>query len=693
MKNKTIIFTFKEINRMKKIYLPILAASLGLLLMCHSAHAENQLLDEITIRGQKESPKEESLSIREVRESPAKDMGEALKQIEGISYVHKGAIANDIVLRGFQKDNINVLVDGVRLHGACPSRMDPPSFHYDFAEIEQVKVIKGPYDLTNPGGLGGMIDAQTKKPGMGLGGEVNLGFGDWNSVNTSATASYGTEGYDGLLGYAYKYSDVPKSGDGKRLTEIYPATSRNRYKPDAIDSRAYEINTGWGKFAVNPTDNSRSEISYTYQDADHVLYPYLKMDADYDRTHRLNWTYRIQKISPALQDLKLQVYWDTVDHLMDDRLRDSSNPPPATVNRPYSMRTDAKTQVYGAKLNASLATGPGTLKTGIDYYNRNWDAVNQRAGYFAYRDLAMIPDVSIDNLGMFGEYELPLGSQFTLKSGLRGDLTWAEANKTNTLVKAGTTRDFANVSANLQLTYTPAKGLDLFTGIARGTRTPDQQELFLDVPSTTQYWHGNKDLKSTINHQADIGAKYSTDRFYINSTIFYSDLQDYINFYQVPTTPPAPTQKSYQNIHATMWGAEVGSQVSLDYDLFLRGSLSYVEAHNESANRPLSEIPPLRGTVSVRYDNGTFFFEALENLARKQDRVDTGLQESPTSGWATTDIKGGINYQKISLIIGINNLFDKFYFSHLSYARDPFTSGLKVPENGRNVYFSAGYRF
>jgi len=675
---------------MKNNSLFSLSAVLLLTLVHYPAHAENQILDEITVRGQKESPKDESLTIREVRESPARDIGEALKQVEGISYVHKGAIANDVVLRGFQKDNINVLVDGVRLHGACPSRMDPPSFHFDFAEIEQVKIVKGPYDLSNPGGLGGTIDAQTKNPGKGLGGDINLSYGDWNSINAAATASYGTDSYDGLLGYAYKYSDVPKSGDGKRLTEIYPATSPNRYKSNAIDSKAYEINTGWGKFAVNPTENSRSEISYTYQDADHVLYPYLKMDADYDKTYRLNWTYRIQKISPLLQELKLQAYWDKVEHLMDDRFRFSSQTSP----RFYSMQTDAQTQVYGAKLNAALAIGPGTLRTGIDYYNRNWDALNRRAMYFAYRDTAMLPDVSIDNLGMFAEYELPLGSQFTLQGGLRGDLTWAEANKTNTLITAGTKRDFADVSANLQLTYTPVKGLDIFSGIARGTRTPDQQELFLDVPvmmpsATSNYWHGNKELKATVNHQADIGAKYSTDRFYVKASIFYSDLQDYINLYQLPTT----FEKSYQNIHATMWGAELGSQVSLDYDLFLRGSLSYVEARNESAGRPLSEIPPLRGTVSLRYDNGTFFFEALENLAREQDRVDSGLNETTTAGWVTTDIKSGINYQGFSVILGISNLFDKQYFSHLSYSRDPFQSGIKVPENGRNVYLSLGYKF
>ena len=83
--------------------------------------------------------------------------------------------------------------------------------------------------------------------------------------------------------------------------------------------------------------------------------------------------------------------------------------------------------------------------------------------YQNYANLAMIPDAGIDNLGLFAEYELPLASKLVLKAGLRGDLTWAEAGKTNTLVITGTSENFANVSANLQLTYTPLKGLDIFT--------------------------------------------------------------------------------------------------------------------------------------------------------------------------------------------------------------------------------------
>ena len=100
--------------------------------------AEPIMLEEIVVKGAELPSNEETLTIREVRESPARDIGEAVEMLPGLSALRKGAIANDIVLRGQQGDDINVLMDGVRVQGGCPSRMDPPSFHFDFAEVESI---------------------------------------------------------------------------------------------------------------------------------------------------------------------------------------------------------------------------------------------------------------------------------------------------------------------------------------------------------------------------------------------------------------------------------------------------------------------------------------------------------------------------------------------------------------------------
>ena len=69
-----------------------------------------------------------------------------------------------------------------------------------------------------------------------------------------------------------------------------------------------------------------------------------------------------------------------------------------------------------------------------------------------------------------------------------------------------------------------------------------------------------------------------------------------------------------------------------------------------------------------------------------------GLGETPTAGYATTDLKTGFKYKDLSVIGGVSNLFDIQYYNYLSYLRDPFASGVKVPENGRNFYVTVQFK-
>jgi len=413
-----------------------------------------------------------------------------------------------------------------------------------------------------------------------------------------------------------------------------------------------------------------------------VLYPYLKMDADYDRTHRLNWSLRGKHLSERIGEAVLQVYWDRVDHRMDDRLRQSAVGKP----RDYSMLTDATTWVVGAKATASLAVGPRTLRTGVDHYSRNWDADNRRAMFTMaqpYTRLNMIPDVTTRNLGVFGEYEWPLADRLVLRGGVRGDLTRIEADQRNNASLLDDSTDFAEASGNLQLTWTAAEGLELFVGAGRGVRPPDAQELYLDVPAMPPAvtWRGNPGLDASVNHQADLGLKYATGRLYLTGSLFYSRVDDFVSLYS-----PSAFLKSYRNIDASFWGGEIGAQASLPLDLFLKASLSYTEGRNEDEDRPLAEIPPLEGSLVLRYDVDSWFVELSENFAARQDRVDSSLNEEETPGWMTTDLRAGLKYGVWSFYVGVENLLDKHYFSHLSYLRDPFSSGVKVPETGRSFH-------
>ena len=68
-----------------------------------------------------------------------------------------------------------------------------------------------------------------------------------------------------------------------------------------------------------------------------------------------------------------------------------------------------------------------------------------------------------------------------------------------------------------------------------------------------------------------------------------------------------------------------------------------------------------------------------------QDRVAASRLETPSPGFTTLSLRGGIQLPKrLSLQAGVENLGDKFYFEHLN-SLNPFTRE-RIPEMGRNVF-------
>jgi iron complex outermembrane receptor protein len=443
---------------MKKAFLLTAIVSFG--------YAQEILLKEVELKAKKETFKD-SLEIREVRESSAKDVGEALTKLEGIWKIRKGGIANDVVLRGFYRDNINVLIDDDRVYAACPNRMDPPAFHVDFSQVERIEVIKGPFDVRHQGSMAGLVNIITKKPEKGFHLKLNASAGSFNFINLSPVISYADDKLGILVGYSYRYSKPYKDGDGRRVTES-ANTSPRPYRPQFINSKAFEINTYWTKLGFKPIENHSVEFSYTKQDARHVLYPYLHMDAIYDKTDRFNMNYQIDGISDMLKSLKFHLYYTKVDHLMDSRFRTG-----------MYMRTDAESKTYGGRLEANL----GDLTLGFEAYKRNWDATTfmmMMGSQFS------IPDVDTESFGLYGEYKRNLSDRLRLVAGLRLDTTKTEADssKANTNLyydykdTRSTSKTDTYPSGNVQLFYELQKGTELFVGLGHSVRVPDAQERY-----------------------------------------------------------------------------------------------------------------------------------------------------------------------------------------------------------------------
>jgi len=415
------------------------------------------------------------------------------------------------------------------------------------------------------------------------------------------------------------------------------------------------------------------------------------MDSPKDDADRLSFKLNLGK-------LKLTTYYSHVDHQMNNSKRTSM----------VFMETIAKTTTYGGKLEYEL----GNITLGLEAFRWNWKA-RTRIGTMAQDT---IPDVDFVNVGVFGEYRNRLSKKLRLVAGLRLDTTETKADKsranTDLYYTYHNTRDTSErdtyPSGNVQLFYSLSKGGELFLGIGYSVRVPDAQERYFALNRSGMMealhgdWVGNPKLKPSKNTELDVGLKWRTMSLSAEATLFFSYVKDYITLYNqtnVNNTGLGNSAKSYTNVDARFFGGELSSILAVTDAVFLSGGLSYVRGIKERdlskgiTDRDVAEIPPLRGRLSLRYDRGDRFFELEVIASATQHNVDSDLKEDKTSGWAVLNVRGGLELGRVSLIAGADNILNKFYYEHLSYLRDPFSSGVKVPEPGRSIYLNLVYTF
>lgn len=640
---------------------------------------------------------EDSLEAPSIRESGARDLGQALGSMPGVWPLRKGGIANDVVVRGLQSRDLNVLVDGSRVYGACPNCMDPPPSHVDFAEVDRVEVGKGPFDVRNQGGLGGVVNVVTRDPDPGLHASPSLSVGSFSCVNPTGTVSWGGERFSVLGGFSWRAGRADRDGDGRRFTE------RANYRPEAVEARAFEIGTGWGRASWTPSVDTTAEVSYTRQEANEVFYPYLLMDAVYDDTDRLSARFETRRLRRTVSLVTAQAYLTNVDHWMTDERRTSSLGAP----RGYSMGTLARALTWGGKLGGRIGRTTG----GIEVYRRYWDAWTELAG-MQYAAQPSIPGVRVDVLGAYADWSRILGDRVLVEAGARFDVGWSAADEE----KARTDLAFAYFgtreterrdllpSGKLKVSWRPVTGFQLALAVGHAARVPEASERYFSLVRLGTDWVGNPTLTPSRNSGVDASVAWKRARFSLRASAFVCRIDDHITVREAERLDPAPggvnaRARTWANVDSTLAGGEASGSLALASRLFLSGDLSWVRGSQEPRpeegifSRDLAEMPPLRGHLGLRYDDGRLF-GALDGAASaRQGRVNADLNEAPTAGWAIASVAVGVRKGPLALTLGATNLFDRAYAPHLSYQRDPFRTGVRVLDPERSLYVNASGRF
>lgn len=646
-------------------------------------------------------PTLDGLTARQIRESSARDLGEAATQIAGVDKVRKAAIANDIAIRGLFHNNLAETIDGAHIYGACTGQMDPAAYHVDLSEVDHVDVVKGPFDVSTQGALGGFVKVITQTPdvrGVRLGSNVSTG--SYGYYNPSATLQAGHGALHSLFGYSYRTSEFYSDGNGDKVSAL------GSYRNGAENLQAFRTQTMWTKLAFQPSADRRGELSYTRQQSGDLLYPYMTMDGIFDNADRFAIRYDDLRPLGWVRALHGMAYVDKINHLMDNSLRTSAG------SLPVSMSAQVVSFTNGVRLDADLAQG---LTAGYEFYRHYWNSNGSMTmtmmGMPTTTYSQTLPGVTQNVHGGYIAYRRAVGARILLTGGGRVDHAATDASKADPALyeayhnTTATTADDTGVSGNVKLSWQATPAVSLFTGVGSNIRFPDAQELFFHSDSSMGTgWVGNPLLAHPRNTEYDLGLTARNGRFSFSPLLFFSKLDNAITLYgasrmQAVTGVTSMSAQSYANVQAHQWGGELNASGRLSNSLTVYESLSLVRGTKtpQPANNILSsnlfQVPPVRSQLEVRYERRGFYAGTQGIVTGRQNHTDADENELQTAGYSVFNLKAGYRARGFHLEGGIDNLLAREYSEYLSYARNPYSNGVRLPEPGRNFFVNLSYAF
>lgn len=595
---------------------------------------------------------------------PAHDGADYLKTIPGFSVIRKGGTDGDLVFRGMAGSRLNVLMDGQYILGGCGGRMDPPTA-YVFPELyDRIKVIKGPQTVKYGGGnIGGIVLFERnakyfEKPAVHA--HTGLMFGSFGRNDQIADVSAGIPlGFINVTG-SRSDSDDYKDGDGIKVHSSYTRWSLGAaagWTPDKNTSLIFSL------------DRSDGEAAYADRTMD---------GSKFDRT---GYGLKFEKkfVSDLISKLKAQVYYNYIDHIMDNYSLRTVLPNKYGLSNP-----DRKTK--GGALSADIILSDKVAATiGADYQwnkhtGRSW---SNQAGPIDVNSSPRTPDMTFSNIGVFGEATYSVSPKDRIISGLRGDFLDVKNEKTtgsgaNSSITDNMFGGFVRYEHDMASTP-----LTLYAGIGHAQRPAD-------------WWERNKDffLNPEKDSQIDIGVIYSGSSVRTSLSAFYAKIDDFILVRNNSTA---------RNINAETLGGEADVNYLFAKNWRAGATLAYVHGENKTDNVPLAQIPPLEGRLNLNYDNKVFSSGMLVRLVATQDSFHQGYGNivgqdiGRTPGFGVVSLNAGYKPVKGLLIAaGIDNLFDKTYAEHISKGGSAvagYTQTTRVNEPGRNFWVKANYSF
>lgn len=613
------------------------------------------------------------ITSNDIEKSGAKTVGDLLSDIPGVEIKNDGGQGIDRVkIRGEDAFRTLVMIDGQKV--AEHKSMSGAPILIDPSMIERIEVIKGPASvLYGSDAIGGAINIITKKGGTrAVQGEISAGMDTSASGKNVSAGIYGT-----VNGWEYRLNAATENYDNLEtpIGEV-PYTE--------FDSRSASL-----YLAYNINENMKVGGTIDYYNLDFMSgtqdgsYKEFFVDVPkWDRTKGALF-FEMNNVNDYLARLRLDVFHQRSNKDMQNHVIQGS-----TKVDSFADNTLDQT---GFSVQSDWQLGDHYLIAGYEFSYDSLDAetysITSPLPIMTVRN-TRVWDASQQQHSVYASMESPVLSDVSLTYGVR--YTWIQSEsdyeKTGTTSMGPSTpeswsRDSSDGHAvfNLGAVWRAAEDVSLRASWAQGYRFPIIQELFVDSTMGGATTLSNPDLKPETSDNFEIGLRWSNSAFSVDSAIFYSKADDYIDSLLTAKTMMGKTYR-YTNVsEATTYGLETSLSFNVfeNFEPYTIFTLMRRKFEQNGISTYDSGTPEMTARYGVRWNGvveglnlraDAFAISRSESVQRNFDydptKADSKKESFHLGGATTFNLTAGVSFGKDSahsIDVGLYNITDKLY--------------------------------
>ena len=588
-------------------------------------------LNEISVIGntgkrETKTAQETILKANTLKKYSALNLGDALKEVAGVSSINTGNSIVKPMINGMHSSRLLILNNNVRLQDQEWGIEHAPNI--DINSAAQISVIKGSGALAYGGdAIGGVIVVNPnriiRKDSLYgrtiIGGQSN---GRGYNISSTLNKSYSSGWFANIQG------SLKQNGDFKAPN--YNLTNTG------LKSYAFTVNAGKKKF------ESGFEVFYSYLDneigilgASHIGstfdlerainsgQPSLINDFSYDiNAPKQEVTHHLAKASyykrfKNFGKINLQYdYQNNQRFEFDVRIGDRRDIPAV------DLKLQTHTFLADVNLDANL-----DRKVNFGIMGRFQDNFANPATEVR----RLIPDYKKYDFGAYTTAEWQLNDNLTFDAGIRYDFNRIDAKKfylksrweergydidfSDIIIEDFPTQfltnpvfNFHNISASTGIKYNINDNNQIIFNYSLASRPPNVSELFSDGlhHSAARFEIGDLRFGKEIANRVSTSYAFNTSRFNLLTEVFYSRINDFIYLrpfdFILTNRGPFPLWQ-YQQTNAELFGVDITATYNVTDALQWQNKTAFIKGYDLKTDLPLIDIPSFNTTNQITYNN------------------------------------------------------------------------------------------